>query len=114
METITQRRKLQTCGAESAAIALTAQLLSGLRTSAADAIYLIPSSQGPRYYPDWYGLDNSARSDDGSSWFQRRHDSDYGATWFGAETLIDQHGRQWERRYKAVQDDFGNLVEVPR
>lgn len=113
MQTITRRRQPHHSGNESAAIALTASLLSGLKTGAADAIYLIPSSHVPRYPPDWIcGLDNWASSADLSQTFNRQHASPHGITWYGNERLIDQHGRQWERSYNAVQDDFGNLVEV--
>jgi len=112
VETITQRRKPYR-GSESAAIDLTARLLSGLRTSAAEAIHLIPSARVPAYHPEWMGLHNSAVTDDDSISFQRRHDSNHGTTWFGFERLRDQQGRIWERHFHAVVDDFGNLVEVP-
>jgi len=108
VKTITQRPRPQHRGNESAAIALTAQLLSGLKTGAAEAIYLIPSA-GPLRYSEFF--DNYAESPSGSS-FQRRHDGTHGTTWFGTERQIDQHGRTWQRSYKAVIDDFGNLVEV--
>lgn len=113
METVTRRRKPHHSG-ESAAIALTARMLSGLKTGAADAIHLIPSACVPAYHPEWVGLPNSAVTDDGSLCFQRRHDGNHGTTWFGFEKLLDQHGRRWERHFHAVIDDFGNLVEVER
>lgn len=109
METVTQRRRPHQRGNESAAIALTARLLSGLKTSAAEAICLIPSSDVPRYCD---GAPNFALSARTGSSFQRRHGSEHGTTWFGTERLLDQHGRKWERGYDAVIDDFGNLVEV--
>lgn len=110
MQTVTQRPRPQHRGNESAAIALTAQLLSGLKTGAAEAIHLIPSAE-PLQYSE-FGL-LYAYSGSGSS-FQRSHDSDSGTTWFGTERQIDQHGRRWDRPYCAVIDDFGNLVEVQR
>lgn len=107
----TLRRKPRHSGHESAAIALTAQLLSGLKTSAADALYLIPCA-APVKYSEFHEL-QYASNWSGSS-FQRRYDGDHGVTWFGTEQQIDQHGREWQRRYSAVVDDFGTLVEVPR
>lgn len=109
MQTITQRPRPQHRGDKSAAIALTAQSLSGLKTGAADAIHLIPSAEPLKYseFSEVYASNWSGSS------FQRRYDSAHGTTWFGFETQIDQHGRQWERRYHAVIDDFGKLVEVP-
>lgn len=114
--TATQRRtRAYLQPGESAAIALTAQLLSGLKTSAADALYLIPSLHTPRYFPaSHHGLDNCACSEDDSLHFQRQHGSPYNTTWFGTDRLIDRFGRVWERRWRAVVDDFGNLVEVPQ
>lgn len=38
----------------------------------------------------------------------------HGTVWFGDEYFVDEHGREWDRRYRAVMDDFGGLVEVPR
>jgi hypothetical protein len=109
VETVTRRFWAQHCGPnESAAIAITAKLLSGLKTGAADAIYLIPEVRAPRY-TQFSG--NFAFSDGGSR-FHRRHDSIDGITWFGAERQTDQLGRVWERPFEAVIDDFGNLVEV--
>lgn len=32
--------------------------------------------------------------------------------WFVEEKRVDQHGRIWNRTFKAVVDDFGTLVEV--
>jgi hypothetical protein len=52
--------------------------------------------------PDWHAV---AR-------VQRDHDSDTPWRWYGHETMKDQLGRAWERRFDMVTDDFGNLVEV--
>lgn len=35
-----------------------------------------------------------------------------GGVWTGEESRRDDQGRTWERRIKAITDDFGNLVEV--
>lgn len=106
----TLRRKPRHSSHESAAIALTAQLLSGLKTRAADALHLTPSAKPVKYITcgALYASNHSGNS------FQRQHDSKYGTTWLGFETQTDQHARKWERMYYAVVDDFGNLVEVPR
>lgn len=108
MQTVTQRPRPQHRGNESAAIALTAQLLSGLKTRAADALTLYPNADAPSY-----GWDaGSVFAYAGDSYFGRMFDSPYGTTWFGSDALVDQHGRTWTRSWGAVVDDFGNLVEV--
>lgn len=41
-----------------------------------------------------------------------QHDRWTVARWSGEEQRTDEHGRTWERRFQAVVDDFGSLVEV--
>lgn len=110
METITQRRKPQHRGGESAAIALTAQLLSTLSHKASSTLVLRP--QAARWPMRYLGDESCsyAWSDAGS--FNRVHGSAR-YSWFCTEKRLDQQGRVWERNYNAVIDDFGNLVEVP-
>lgn len=42
-----------------------------------------------------------------------RHHGNGSSHWSGEETLRDANGRKWERRIRAVIDNFGDLVEVP-
>lgn len=46
------------------------------------------------------------------TWFQRAHGQNWSAPWFGGIAMVDQLGRKWERKFYAVVDDFGDLVEV--
>lgn len=107
METVTERHKPHH-GGESAAIALTAQLLSGLKVC--DAVQLLPAAPG-----DWWFLSTSnfgIHTKGGcSSYIDRDHDHRTPA-WRGEQERIDGQGRIWSRGFRGVQDDFGNLVEV--
>lgn len=44
--------------------------------------------------------------------FQRQHGFNHAGAWFGAEYMADQRGRMWSREFRAVIDDFGDLIEV--
>lgn len=110
MQSISQRPAPHQGRNESAAIAITAQLLSGLKTRTGDTLTLYPSAGAPRYGWDAGSLFAYARGSD--SYFGRTHNSPYGTTWFGRDVLLDQHGRKWTRDWGAVVDDFGTLVEV--
>lgn len=110
MQTITRRRQPHHSGNESAAIALTARLLSGLKTDAADAEYLMPAGGGNW----WFSPDSNftiQTSGGVHSYFDRDFDR-AGPAWRGNDERLDMKGRTWERRFRAVQDDFGNLVEI--
>lgn len=73
------------------------------------AIELKPAAAEPLRYSEYHG---ALGGSGGGAHFSRLHDSTHGTTWYGYEKQQDQLGRTWERRYSAVVDDFGDLVEV--
>lgn len=124
MQTFTPQRKLPTRRAqaaktESAALALTAQLLAGIKARSFDSPLLSPRQANQaglraRCWPDLalFTQVTCTRTGRERYYFDRHHGSALGTTWHGLETLHDNAGRTWTRLFSAVVDDFGNLVEV--
>jgi hypothetical protein len=95
------------------------QILAQLRNiggdAAPDPIVLTPIA-APNGAMKWHTGAACSGWVGGRLWhrFQRMYGNSYAITWFGEETMVDQHGRAWSREFDAVIDDFGNLVEVAR
>ena len=89
------------CGAEDGHIAITLGTRSQRCTVVAhnNAVWLYPPH-------DTIGEYTSVLS------IGRLHGHPLGKTWFGTESATDTQGREWERRFDAVVDDFGTLIEV--
>lgn len=99
--------------------ATAAELLHRLQQDAADAVAPAPGTivLKPHGAPCRYdATDTRLCAYFGSydtSIYLYRHHGNGSAIWTGDESLMDAGGTKWERRIRAVVDNFGDLVEVP-
>lgn len=99
--------------------ATAAELLHRLQQDAADAVAPAPGTivLKPHGAPRRYDATDTRLcayfGDFYTSIYLYRHHGNGSAIWTGDESLVDASGTKWERRIRAVVNNFGDLVEVP-